>query len=195
MELHQVRYFLALCKEKSFTRAAKHCGVSQPSLSNAIRKLEEELGGPLFHRNRADCPPSELGRTVWPHLAKLDQCAADARRQAAQFLAAPPSATVFEQVRKRIHGGLRPISASRNNWRKGIEMTKPMYIAGACALLVAAGYVWSHSALVSSRAHTVSASFVPQQSQLVAPNAPAFSPTEMMASYSRPLPAEQWSAF
>ncbi len=38
MELHQVRSFLALCKEKNFTRAAKHCGVSQPSLSNAIRR-------------------------------------------------------------------------------------------------------------------------------------------------------------
>jgi hypothetical protein len=198
MELHQVRYFLALCKEKNFTRAAKHCGVSQPSLSNAIRKLEEELGGPLFHRNRSDCPPSELGRAVWPHLAKLDRCADDARRQAAAFLAAPAaSATVFEQVRTRIDGGLELIWASQNNWRKGIEMRKPIYLVGACALLAAAGFVWSQSALVSSRAHTVSASFVPQQSrsQVVTPTAPAISPTEMMVSYNRPLPAHQWDAF
>ena len=95
MELHQVRYFLAICKEKSFTRAAKHCGVSQPSLSNAIRRLEQELGGQLFHRNCVNCLLSELGREVWPHLAKLDQCARDARRQAAQFLTQRASATAL----------------------------------------------------------------------------------------------------
>jgi hypothetical protein len=70
MELHQVRYFLAVCKEKSFTRAAKHCGVSQPSLSDAIKRLEQELGGQLFHRSRVNCLLSELGQEVWPHLCK-----------------------------------------------------------------------------------------------------------------------------
>jgi LysR family hydrogen peroxide-inducible transcriptional activator len=88
MELHQVRYFLALCKEKNFTRAAKRCGVSQPSLSNAIKRLEQELGGQLFHRDRVNCALSELGRVVRPHLAKLDQCASDARTQAERFLTA-----------------------------------------------------------------------------------------------------------
>ena len=89
MELQQVRYFLALCKEQNFTRAAKRCGVSQPSLSNAIRKLERELGGPLFHRNRISCRLSDLGQEMRPHLARLDQCANDAPAQAARFLAAP----------------------------------------------------------------------------------------------------------
>ena len=45
MELHQIRYFLALCEERSFTRAASGCGISQPSLTNAILRLEQELGG------------------------------------------------------------------------------------------------------------------------------------------------------
>ena len=99
MELHQVRYFLALCEKKTFTRAARHCGVSQPSLSNAIRRLEQELGGQLFHRNRVNCPLSDFGQEVWPHLAKLDQCARDARSQAARFLTAPQaSAAALEQV-------------------------------------------------------------------------------------------------
>jgi DNA-binding transcriptional LysR family regulator len=89
MELHQVRYFLALCKEKHFTRAAKHCGVSQPSLSNAIRRLEQELGGKLFNRGSANCTLSELGQEVWPHLARLHQCVRDARKQAARFLTGP----------------------------------------------------------------------------------------------------------
>ena len=50
MQLPQIRYFLALCDEHSFTRAARRSGVSQPSLTNAIRALEEELGGALFQR-------------------------------------------------------------------------------------------------------------------------------------------------
>jgi LysR family transcriptional regulator, hydrogen peroxide-inducible genes activator len=49
MELHQVRYFLALCDTLNFSRAAETCDVSQPSLTRAIQTLEAELGGPLFH--------------------------------------------------------------------------------------------------------------------------------------------------
>jgi DNA-binding transcriptional LysR family regulator len=41
MEMHQVRYFLALCEERNFTRAAKRCGVAQPSLTHAIKQLEK----------------------------------------------------------------------------------------------------------------------------------------------------------
>src|SRR5262245_58089331 len=52
MEMHQVRYFLAVAQELNFSRAAQKCNVSQPSLSRAIQQLEGELGGPLFHRER-----------------------------------------------------------------------------------------------------------------------------------------------
>src|SRR5262245_41413211 len=48
MQMHQIRYFLALCEELNFTRAARRSGVSQPSLTNAIGALERELGGVLF---------------------------------------------------------------------------------------------------------------------------------------------------
>jgi DNA-binding transcriptional LysR family regulator len=47
--MHQVRYFLALCEELNFTRAARRCGVSQPSLTTAISALERDLDGALFH--------------------------------------------------------------------------------------------------------------------------------------------------
>ena len=52
MQMHQVRYFLALCEERNFMRAAKRCGVAQPSLSRAIKLLEKEVGGLLFDRKK-----------------------------------------------------------------------------------------------------------------------------------------------
>jgi len=48
--MQQVYYFLALGEELNFTRAARRCGVSQPTLTTAISALERELGGALFHR-------------------------------------------------------------------------------------------------------------------------------------------------
>jgi DNA-binding transcriptional LysR family regulator len=85
MEMHQVRYFLALCDERSFTRAARRCGVAQPSLTNAIKRLEQELGGLLFRRDRGNIRPSELGRVVQPHLKMLDRCAQDVMQTATNF--------------------------------------------------------------------------------------------------------------
>ena len=62
MEMHQIRYFLALCEELNFTRAAERCNVAQPSLTRAIRLLEEEFGGGLVNRERANTHLTELGR-------------------------------------------------------------------------------------------------------------------------------------
>ena len=50
MEIQQIRYFLAVADLRNFTRAAERCHVAQPSLSQQIKKLEQALGGPLFHR-------------------------------------------------------------------------------------------------------------------------------------------------
>ena len=50
MQLDQIRYFLAVARHLSFTRAAEALPLSQPSLTNQIRKLERELGVPLFER-------------------------------------------------------------------------------------------------------------------------------------------------
>ncbi len=71
MEMHQIRYFLAVARELNFTRAARLCNVAQPSLTRAIRLLEEELGGALFNRERTNTHLSELGRVMKPHLEQV----------------------------------------------------------------------------------------------------------------------------
>ena len=85
MEMHQVRYFLAVSEHLNFTRAAERCNVAQPSLTRAIKLLEEELGGPLFHRERANTHLSELGRIVKPYLEEVYSKAQEAKRQALDF--------------------------------------------------------------------------------------------------------------
>src|SRR6201995_4644868 len=52
VEMHQIRYFLAVSRTLNFTRAAEDCHVAQPSLTRAIKLLEAELGGDLFRRER-----------------------------------------------------------------------------------------------------------------------------------------------
>ena len=69
--MHQVRYFLTLCRELNFTRAAEKCNVAQPALTRAIKLLEDEFGGLLFHRERARTHLSELGQAVRPYLEEV----------------------------------------------------------------------------------------------------------------------------
>jgi LysR family hydrogen peroxide-inducible transcriptional activator len=76
MEMAQVRYFLALCDEKNFTRAARRCGVAQPSLTQSIKNLEFEVGGPLFHRSHKATELTKLGQTLKPYFAAIDRLTA-----------------------------------------------------------------------------------------------------------------------
>ena len=81
MQMQQVRYFLALCEELHFTRAACRCGISQPSLTTAISALERELGGSLFHR-KPSIALTGLGRMVRPYLDEIARNADHAREVA-----------------------------------------------------------------------------------------------------------------
>jgi LysR family transcriptional regulator, hydrogen peroxide-inducible genes activator len=85
METHQVRYFLAVARTLNFTKAAEECNVTQPSLTRAIKKLEDELGGPLFHRERANTHLTELGRAMLPHIEQSYLAAQSARALAEAF--------------------------------------------------------------------------------------------------------------
>ncbi|MEP4380017.1 MAG: LysR family transcriptional regulator [Alphaproteobacteria bacterium] len=85
MELHQIRYFLAVAECLNFTRAAEHCHVAQPSLSRAIKKLEEELGGDLFRRERNRSHMTELGRSMLPILQQCFHSAQAAKELADKY--------------------------------------------------------------------------------------------------------------
>ena len=80
MEMHQVRYFLAVAQALNFSRAAEKCNVSQPSLSRAVQQLEGELGGPLFRRERHLTHLTDLGEMVRPHLETVYEAAIKAKR-------------------------------------------------------------------------------------------------------------------
>jgi len=82
MELHQIRYFLAVCGTLNFTRASEQCHVSQPSLTRAVKKLEDELGGELFRRERSRTHLTELGRAMRPFLQQSLDSAMAAKAQA-----------------------------------------------------------------------------------------------------------------
>ena len=79
MEMHQVRYFLAVARALNFTRAAEECNVAQPSLTRAIRQLEGELGGDLFRRERPHAQLTELGQRMLPLLKQCYDSAVSAR--------------------------------------------------------------------------------------------------------------------
>ena len=85
MEMHQIRYFLAVSRTLNFTRAAEECNVAQPSLTRAIKQLEAELGGDLFRRERPAAQLTELGQRMHPLLKQCYDAAAGARSLATSF--------------------------------------------------------------------------------------------------------------
>jgi len=86
MEMHQVRYFLAVSRTLNFTRAAEECNVAQPSLSRAVKQLEMELGGELFRRERSLTHLTDLGRTVLPALRECYEASLSAKSLARSYL-------------------------------------------------------------------------------------------------------------
>jgi LysR family transcriptional regulator, hydrogen peroxide-inducible genes activator len=86
MEMHQVRYFLAVADALNFTRAAELCNVSQPALTRAIQQLEQELGGLLLRRERKLTHLTDFGRLIQPHLRQLFADAEAAKTTARRFL-------------------------------------------------------------------------------------------------------------
>src|SRR5436305_9189307 len=86
MDMHHIRYFLAVCETLNFTRAAEKCNVTQPALSRAIQQLEEEVGGLVFRRERNLTHLTDLGILLRPRLQQIIDGMDDVKSDIRKFL-------------------------------------------------------------------------------------------------------------
>lgn len=86
MEIHQLRYFCAVARTGSFTRAAQREHLAQPSLSQQVRKLEDELGSPLFDRLGRAVQLTQFGEAFLPRaegiLRQVDEARSEIQEMA-----------------------------------------------------------------------------------------------------------------
>jgi DNA-binding transcriptional LysR family regulator len=80
MDLLQLEHFLAVVEEGTFTRAAERVSRTQPAVSQSIKKLEEEIGGPLFARDLHDVSLTEAGKTLVDYARKMVRARDDAMK-------------------------------------------------------------------------------------------------------------------
>jgi DNA-binding transcriptional LysR family regulator len=87
MDLRQIDYFLAACGTLNFSRAAEACDVAVPTLTRAIKSLEDELGGQLFRRERHLTHLTDLGRLMRQHLSEARTATQRAVTEAERYAA------------------------------------------------------------------------------------------------------------
>ena len=103
MNLSQLRFAHALASAGSFTAAAAECFVTQPTLSNGIAQLEQELGGRLFARTTRKVALTPFGAHLLPYLAEVLRAQDTLALQAKAFL---------EPARQLLRIGTSPLSKS-----------------------------------------------------------------------------------
>src|SRR5204862_6463816 len=82
MEMQQLRYVVAVARTGNFSRAAEQCRVAQPSLSQQIQKLENELGERLFDRMKREAKLTAHGESFLPRAVKILEEVETAKREA-----------------------------------------------------------------------------------------------------------------
>lgn len=104
MDLLQLEHFLAIVEERTFTRAAERVSRTQPAVSQSIKKLEDEIGAPLFARDIHEVTLTEAGRVLAGYARRMVQLRDEAMRQVSELkamkagtltLAAHESAAVY----------------------------------------------------------------------------------------------------
>jgi DNA-binding transcriptional LysR family regulator len=111
MELYQLEYFLEVARQRNFTRAAGRLHLAQAALSEQIRKLEGELGTPLFQRGRRESTLTVAGETLRLHAEGLIERAA-AARQAVRAVVGLHGGRVVIGAIPSVSAGLLPAAVS-----------------------------------------------------------------------------------
>ncbi|MFF1745590.1 LysR family transcriptional regulator [Streptomyces mirabilis] len=113
LEVRHLRALCAIADTGSLHRAARLLGVAQPSLSTQLRRIEQELGGELFTRERTGCRPTPLGRIVLgrarPLVAEMRSLVAEARAAAAD----DPQLRIGSTASRALAGWLRRLRERR----------------------------------------------------------------------------------
>ena len=81
MQLHQLKYFVSIVKTGSVTKAAKACFISQPSLSQQLKKLESSIGKPIFSRIEGRLVLTKPGQILYEHACKILESVDDAQNE------------------------------------------------------------------------------------------------------------------
>ncbi|GJL75229.1 LysR family transcriptional regulator [Nitrosomonas sp.] len=85
MQLHQLRYFVSVVNSGSITKAAERCFISQPSISQQIAKLEENVGKKLFARINGKLVLTEPGHILYEQAGKILRSLDEAKRRVSDF--------------------------------------------------------------------------------------------------------------
>jgi DNA-binding transcriptional LysR family regulator len=115
LEVRHLRALCAIADTGSLHRAARQLGVAQPSLSTQLRRIEQELGGPLFLRSHTGCRPTPLGRLV---LSRARPLMADLHLLVTEARAAASGGTelrIGSTASKALAGWLRRLRAHGRN--------------------------------------------------------------------------------
>jgi LysR family transcriptional regulator, hydrogen peroxide-inducible genes activator len=102
MEMQQLRYVVAVARTGNFSRAAEQCHVSQPSLSQQVQKLEDELGERLFDRMKREAKPTPHGEAFLRRAVRILEEVDAAKREATD---------AKDLLRGTIHVGVLPTIA------------------------------------------------------------------------------------
>jgi DNA-binding transcriptional LysR family regulator len=116
MELQEVRVFLAVAAERSFSRAARKLGRTQPAVSQALRRLEDQLGEPLVDRSARDGTLTEAGVTFRAFAQRLLDVADEAERAVAELRDVRRGRVLVGANEAAVHALLPVIEAFRGEY-------------------------------------------------------------------------------
>ncbi|NDZ82825.1 LysR family transcriptional regulator [Streptomyces sp. SID10853] len=138
LEVRHLRALCAIADTGSLHRAARELGMSQPSLTTQLRRIENSLGGQLFSRTRTGCRPTPLGRTVLsrarPLIDEMRSLVTEAKAAAAR--AAGPRLRIGATASRAIPGWLRRLRTRLPDTETSLHMDVS---ANALLRLVASG--------------------------------------------------------